>query len=189
MVRAWYMDDSEVDQRKPHMTDPPQFVDIEALKQLGVNYWKIDAENFAQSETLKKIREDQQYDYEDQVICNKCTLPNYDEMIAKFFQEHIHTDDETRLVLDGSGYFDVRDARNDRWIRIEVVKNDMISIPPGVYHRFTLDENDFIKVNRYFAGTPVWVPLNRPQDDHPVRQKYLAKIQSAVNGWPNISVS
>lgn len=67
------------------------------------------------------------------------------DQLKKFFEEHIHSDDETRLVLDGSGYFDVRDPRSDKWIRIEVIKNDLISIPPGLYHRFTLDT----KVNPY----------------------------------------
>lgn len=64
--------------------------------------------------------------------------------IKKFFQEHIHSDDEVRLVVEGSGYFDIRNPENDKWIRIEVVKNDLISIPPGLYHRFTLDEKVFL---------------------------------------------
>jgi 1,2-dihydroxy-3-keto-5-methylthiopentene dioxygenase len=179
MVRAWYMDAVEGEQRKPHVTDPPEFVDIDTLRRFGVHYWKIDTDNFAQNETLSEVRRTCNYDYEDQVVCQKSTMANYDEMISKFFQEHIHTDDETRLVLDGSGYFDVRHPITDRWIRIAVVKDDMISIPPGLYHRFTLDENDYIKVNRYFAGTPVWVPLNRPQDDHPKRQQYLANIHKS----------
>jgi len=175
------MDDVEGDQRKPHMRDPPEFVDVPTLQSIGVNYWRIDADNFAECKTLADIRKTHNYDYEDQIVCSKSKLANYEEMLGKFFQEHIHVDDETRLVLDGSGYFDVRHPTNERWIRVEVVKNDMISIPPGLYHRFTLDENDYISVNRYFAGTPVWVPLNRPQDEHPARQKYLSKFQTVDN--------
>lgn len=41
MVRAWYMDDVAGDQRKPHMTDPPQFVSLEQLKDLGVLYFEV----------------------------------------------------------------------------------------------------------------------------------------------------
>ena len=59
-----------------------------------------------------------------------------------FYTEHLHADDEIRLCLDGSGYFDIRDE-NDNWIRVSVEKGDLITLPAGSYHRFSTDDKVF----------------------------------------------
>lgn len=176
MVRAWYMDSSEEDQRLEHHRQPPHFLDLDELfKATGVEYFKLNPDDPVKDKKLEKIKYDRHYTYEDQLTCSKECLPNYEEKLRNFFTEHLHTDEEIRLVLEGSGYFDVRDGKEE-WIRIEVVPGDMIVIPAGIYHRFTLDTKNFIVAKRFFIGEPVWTPHNRPADDLDCRKLYLQKL-------------
>ncbi|XP_077990198.1 acireductone dioxygenase-like [Glandiceps talaboti] len=179
MVRAWYMDDSEDDQRKEHMTDPPQFLDLEYLKEQGVLYWKLDVDNLKEEGTLDKIKTERGYTYEDEIECTPEKLENYEQKLKIFFIEHMHADEEIRLFMDGSGYFDIRD-KNDKWVRIECVKGDMLILPAGIYHRFTMDEKDYTKAKRFFVGEPVWTPHNRPCEEHPARKGYVENFPSSA---------
>ncbi|XP_065219271.1 acireductone dioxygenase isoform X2 [Planococcus citri] len=178
MVRAWYMDDSTEDQRLEHQKNPPEFIDLNTLYEIsGVEYFKVNEKNVAQDELINKLKAERGYTYEDELVCSKECLPNYEEKLKIFFQEHLHTDEEIRLVLEGSGYFDVRD-KNDKWIRVEVVPGDLLIVPGGIYHRFTLDINNFIKAKRYFVGEPVWTPYNRPAEEMDSRKVYLEKLNN-----------
>ncbi|XP_075228182.1 acireductone dioxygenase 1 [Lycorma delicatula] len=184
MVRAWYMDNSDADQRLEHHRNPPYFIELDKLFEItGVEYFKIKSENPIEDQLLKKIKLERNYNYEDEIICSKECLPNYEEKLKNFFTEHLHTDEEIRLVLEGSGYFDVRD-KNDEWIRIEVVRGDLIVIPKGIYHRFTLDSKNYVKAKRYFVGEPVWTPYNRPADEMECRKVYVEKLEKGF-GTPS----
>ncbi|EXC16741.1 1,2-dihydroxy-3-keto-5-methylthiopentene dioxygenase 2 [Morus notabilis] len=180
VIQAWYMDDSDEDQRLPHHRNPKEYVSLEQLDELGVLSWRLDADNYETDAELKKIREERGYSYMD--FCEVCPekLPNYEEKIKNFFEEHLHTDEEIRYAVAGSGYFDVRD-REERWIRVWLKKGGMIVLPAGIYHRFTLDSNNYIKAMRLFVGDPVWTPYNRPHDHLPARKEYVkAFVQKEV---------
>ena len=122
---------------------------------------------------LTSIRSKRGYSYADIITVHRDHLPNYDEKVQAFFEEHIHDAEEIRYILSGSGYFDIRD-KNDDWVRIHIKKGDLMTLPEGIYHRFTVDEKDCIHAMRLFVGQPVWTPFNRPQEDHPSRKKFVS---------------
>ncbi|KAK7904606.1 hypothetical protein WMY93_017213 [Mugilogobius chulae] len=177
-IEAWYMDSSEDDQRKPHKLEPNKPVSLEDLQKLGVFHWKLNADLYEEDPELEKIRKEQGYSYMDIITIHRDTLPNYEDKLKMFFEEHLHLDDEIRYILDGQAYFDIRD-KEDQWIRISMSKGDLITLPAGIYHRFTLDETNYTKAMRLFVGEPVWKAYNRPADDFDIRKKYLASLQGS----------
>ncbi|KAL3095417.1 hypothetical protein niasHS_007516 [Heterodera schachtii] len=105
-------------------------------------------------------------------------LANYGQCISKFFEEHLHNDDEIRYIRAGEGYFDVR-SKEDKWIRILTEPGDLLVLPAGIYHRFTVTKKDFVEAVRLFRGEPIWTPFNRSDanvEEMEVRKKYLTKI-------------
>jgi 1,2-dihydroxy-3-keto-5-methylthiopentene dioxygenase len=203
-VRAWIFDEhsKETDQRAPHQTTPVQWVKRDTLDRLGVFQWSMTNPNPEHPE-LKRIRGDRNYKGHDFVTISREKLPNYDEKLKIFFDEHLHDDEEIRYVLEGSGYFDVRNSfdANESWVRIEVLAGDMIVLPAGVYHRFTLDEKNYISVMRLFQDVPVWTAHSRKgggevteaKKARSVYKEYVTKVAadsklpvaSAVKGLSN----
>ena len=79
----------------------------------------MDADNFEKDEKLAHIRQSRGYKNHDFVLSSK--IPDLESKLETFKTEHIHYDEEIRLLLDGSGYFDLKDAQ-DNWIRVETPK-------------------------------------------------------------------
>lgn len=114
-MKAWMMDlDMSSDQRLSHQREPEEEVDLERLAKLGVLYWRIDPVAFRETETeafrtLERICSERKYQNRDEIVVQPETLPDYENKIKMFYAEHMHEDEEIRFVIDGSGYFDIRD--------------------------------------------------------------------------------
>ena len=172
-ITAWYMDEDVVtDQREPHKTEPVRPVSLNELKAIGVLSWSgLTGEDDPKLEEIKKERG---YTYTDVISVCPDKLPGYEAKIKSFFEEHIHTDEEIRYCLEGSGYFDMRDPE-DQWLRVALQPGYMIVLPEGIYHRFTCDSENYIKAMRLFVGEPVWTPYNRDaiDEENASRKKYV----------------
>ena len=120
------------DQREEH--DSGRSISVDVLSQLGVLY-----KHCSSLSSVNAIASERCYKNRDEIIVSPESMgPVYEEKVKMFFVEHLHEDEEIRYILDGRGFFDVRDS-TDSWIRIRVEKDDLIILPAGLYHRFTTD--------------------------------------------------
>lgn len=78
------MDDKDGDQRLPHVAEgADNQVSGDMLIDLGVLYWKLDADKFEDDPELEKIRNDRGYDYHDIVTVSPDKLPNYETKVRR----------------------------------------------------------------------------------------------------------
>ncbi|KAK1657091.1 hypothetical protein BDP55DRAFT_639049 [Colletotrichum godetiae] len=186
-MKAYWYDGLDGDQRLAH--DSGKEVTVEDLKKLGVFYHQI-----TDLDGVNQLASDRGYRNRDEIVVSPEKMGEiYEEKVKSFFHEHLHEDEEIRYVRDGRGFFDVRSV-DDAWVRIRVEKmalrpadysqDDLIILPPGIYHRFTTDESNYIKAMRLFKDEPKWTPLNRTKDldVNPHRKEYVEQyIQNGVS--------
>ncbi|KAF5354362.1 hypothetical protein D9758_010752 [Tetrapyrgos nigripes] len=173
-MRAYYFDNLPGDQRLPHDSIPSRPVSDESLAAINVHHWRIPVDCGDCEEQLNAVAKERGYRNRDTLSISKEGLGDlYEEKIKGFYQEHIHEDEEIRYILEGSGFFDIREAPQDAWIRLAVTPGDLLVVPAGIYHRFTLDERN--------NDEPKWHAIYRSSetDQNPHRLEYLRSIQVA----------
>jgi 1,2-dihydroxy-3-keto-5-methylthiopentene dioxygenase len=83
--------------------------------------------------------------------------PNLETMLAKFDKEHTHSEDEVRFILAGRGIFFL--ALDEGVAAVEVHPGDMLRVPRGTRHWFTLCADRRIRAIRWFQQTEGWTPF------------------------------
>jgi 1,2-dihydroxy-3-keto-5-methylthiopentene dioxygenase len=177
-MEAWLMPEGAVaDQRAENRCSPNAAVTVEDLREFGVLHWAFDPKTMLVAPEgggkcrIDELCEELKYKNRDECVISPA-MADYDKKLGIFYAEHLHEDDEIRLIADGTGYFDVRNLE-DAWVRIALVAGDLIVLPAGMYHRFTPDAKDFIHAVRIFKEAPKWEALNRPSDENKFRVDYV----------------
>ncbi|KAJ3416050.1 hypothetical protein HDV05_003409 [Chytridiales sp. JEL 0842] len=142
----------------PYFLDKPQ-TDANAahvLRQMGVKFAHIGLEDketdeswadFDGGEALRRFCDREGFGNEHRVkvvlkdgtLWNSINLefPSIQAALDYAMLEHKHDlEPEGFYVHDGAIYFDIRSPLDDRWIRCELGRGDVIVVPAGHYHRF-----------------------------------------------------
>ena len=90
------------------------------------------------------------------VIDVQADTPGLETMLARFDKEHTHSEDEVRFILAGGGIFFLHLA--GKVVSVEVGPGDMLRVPRGTTHWFTLCPEHRIRAIRWFQQTSGWTP-------------------------------
>ncbi|KAL8720898.1 MAG: hypothetical protein Q9225_002316 [Loekoesia sp. 1 TL-2023] len=173
-MKTFYHDDQPGDCRLPH--DSGIGLSPDYLSSLGVLFYSFPPSSPTSAAQVEDLAKTQNYTNRDEITVSPTAMGAvYEDKIRMFYNEHMHEDEEIRYILKGTGYFDVRNAE-DKWVRIRVEEGDLLILPAGIYHRFTVDEDNYINAARLFKEQPKWTALNRGEktDANEIRKDYLS---------------
>ncbi len=150
-------------QAKEVLTDFQKIAEL--LKSLGIGFerWETEAPlsdtaspaevQAAYKSSIDRIMQ-QGYKAFD-VVSIHPSSPNIEEARKKFLGEHIHTEDEVRFFVDGSGMFYVHAV--GKVFMLLCTKGDFINLPAGTTHWFDMGPKPFFKAIRVFNNPEGWV--------------------------------
>jgi 1,2-dihydroxy-3-keto-5-methylthiopentene dioxygenase len=101
------------------------------------------------------------------IIALSDATPNLDELLKRFEQVHVHTEDEVRAITAGNGIFTIKG--DSGYFDVELSAGDVISVPVNIPHFFTLMENRKVVAVRLFIDASGWVA--HPYEDPDFKSK------------------
>lgn len=136
------------------------------LRTLGVDYERWDLSRVAEDASAEAVLTSYASEIDEMkrlggyttadVIDVTPETPGLETMLARFDKEHTHSEDEVRFILAGRGVFFLR--RDGRVVSVEVGPGDLLRVPQGTTHWFTLCEDRRIRAIRWFQDTTGWTP-------------------------------
>ncbi len=108
-------------------------------------------------EEVDSLKAEGGYVAADVVVLSEQT-PDLEALLCKFSREHHHSEDEVRFVVDGHGIFTIC-GRSGRYVELTVGPGDLITVPAGTRHWFTLAEDRRIKCIRLFQDPSGWAAI------------------------------
>ena len=98
------------------------------------------------------------YKSQDIIVLSKAT-PGLEDLLVKFQDEHHHTEDEVRFIVDGEGVFTIKGPKDGVYFDVVLYPGDLISVPANTRHWFTLTDLRKVKAIRIFESKDGWVAV------------------------------
>lgn len=108
----------------------------------------------AYARELDRLREGGRFPGADVVSMNPSS-PNLEAARTKFLSEHVHSEDEIRFFVEGSGLFYIH--HGGRVYGIECHQGDLIRVPAGTPHWFDMGPAPHFRAIRLFTNPAGWV--------------------------------
>ncbi|MGG1311032.1 MULTISPECIES: 1,2-dihydroxy-3-keto-5-methylthiopentene dioxygenase [Cohnella] len=91
------------------------------------------------------------------IVALSDATPNIEELLKKFEQVHTHTEDEVRAITAGEGIFIIKGDDSVGYFDVILSEGDVISVPEGNPHFFTLTDLRKVVAVRLFIETEGWI--------------------------------
>ncbi|VDD95594.1 unnamed protein product [Enterobius vermicularis] len=138
-MQIWHMEPYPCgDRRLPHHVFPPKTYTPDQLQTLtGVVHYKVDMDDtVAMKKRLSRVRIERDVTTSDIITINE-HLADLSQKLEEFFEPVTKKEDAIFLLMEGGAYYDI-ELKEDDWIRIHLERGDLIVIPAGRTHRYTL---------------------------------------------------